>query len=160
MKVPLCGGGFALVDDSDAHLVQNIKWRRSGSGNRYVRKVEKYNGPERHEYMHIRIMGERPGFVIDHINGDPRDNRRSNLRWATMSQNLANGLWSNSTGFKGVYRNGKTGFAACINPNGRKIYLGTFKSKELAAEAYRKAALKEWGEFACFDVRPRRKTTV
>jgi|SRR5262245_17364979 len=97
---------------------------------------------------HLAIFfstGEFPpkGSHVDHINGDPADNRISNLRITTPSVNGLNrrGLnKNNTTGFRGVYwRKDKKRFEACIHVNGRKRKLGRFTSIEAAAEAVRAA---------------------
>lgn len=63
--------------------------------------------------------------VVDHINGDPTDNRRKNLRVVTNVQNHWNyGVSSrNTTGFKGIYKDSKSaGYHARICENGRRHY--------------------------------------
>jgi hypothetical protein len=102
--------------------------------------------------MHHEILGKVAGLEVDHINGDPRDNRRSNLRFVTKAQNQMNRTSvAASSGFKGVVRN-KKGWAASINKraNGVKTryHLGTFKTPEEAAKAYDRAAIELFGEFA------------
>lgn len=102
---------------------------------------------------YLYMTGEWPpeGYIIDHINGVKIDDSWDNLRLATISQNQCNKVGENyGKSPKGVYRNG-SGWQAQIKINGRKIYLGTYKSREEAAEAYRKAADEHHGEFACYD---------
>lgn len=97
------------------------------------------------------IHGEVPQLPlhIDHINRDKMDNRIGNLRIATSAQNQANAnmLVTNTSGIKGVARRGDR-WRAFIRINGRPKHLGTFDTKELAAEAYRSAAKAIRGEFA------------
>lgn len=57
--------------------------------------------------LHRLIMEAPKGLVVDHINHDPLDNRKCNLRIVTNAENLQNrkGAQSNSTsGVRGVYR--------------------------------------------------------
>lgn len=89
--------------------------------------------------------------LIDHINGDSLDNRRSNLRYCTYSQNLMNTHKVRSaSGYKGVYRHRKRWYAH-ITLNGRRFYLGLFKTPQDAAHAYNAKAKELFGEFACLN---------
>jgi len=92
--------------------------------------------------------GEVPPY-LDHINLDKTDNRSSNLRAATRTQNKANSnVRSDSlTGLKGVKTNrGK--FIATITEQGKRYHLGTFDTAEMAHCAYRGASIIMFGEFA------------
>ena len=95
--------------------------------------------------------GEWPTQCLDHINGNPHDNRIENLRECSVSNNLGNaGLSRNNTsGFKGVYLRKDTGrWSADIKHNRKKISLGCYPTAELAAEAYAEASKRIFGEFA------------
>ena len=99
------------------------------------------------------IMGEPDGKMIDHINVNPLDNRRGNLRTCTNQQNQCNKnkTKSNTSGFKGVYfKKQNQKFVARIGLNGKKKHLGYFATAEAAHEEYKKAAVKYHGEFARF----------
>ena len=98
------------------------------------------------------FLGMKPDECIDHINGDPTDNRLENLRIATHRQNLRN---QNSTRgaskFKGVSRNRnsrKKPWRSYIVIDGKQKFLGTFLTQKQAARAYDAAAKKFFGEFA------------
>ena len=86
--------------------------------------------------------------AIDHINGNPRDNRISNLRAATNKENARNCKLprNSSTGAKGVTRQqGK--FRVRIKVNMRKLHLGYYNTLEEAKAAYAAASRKYHGEF-------------
>jgi len=87
---------------------------------------------------------------VDHVDGNGLDNRRSNLRLATASQNQCNQRRSsaNSSGFKGVTwcRKGKR-WKARIKVNKVLKHLGTFTSPEAAYAAYCAASERFHGEF-------------
>jgi hypothetical protein len=108
-----------------------------------------------HRIVFLMHHGYLP-TVVDHINRDPSDNRIENLRAADWSSNQHNRAISkkNTSGFKGVTWDKSRGlYMAAIrykggNKNGKT--LGRFKTAEEAHEAYKAAALKYHGEFACF----------
>lgn len=89
----------------------------------------------------LYVHGKWPENVIDHINGDPSDNRIVNLRDVTQSGNTQNqrkpGI-KNTTGYLGVMRRGNL-FQARIKAGGKLRYLGHYESPELAHAAYIKA---------------------
>jgi hypothetical protein len=90
------------------------------------------------------------GYVIDHINRNGLDNRRANLRLATVAQNAWNSKKRNShSGYKGVcYDKVKQRWRAAIVNHGRRIHLGYFEDKIAAAKAYDEVAKKYCGQFA------------
>jgi len=117
---------------------------------------------ERSGYGHGDLMGERykahrvawalhygswPDLPIDHINGNPADNRIENLRQATGSENMRNQRISsaNKSGVTGVcWAAHRDKWSAQIKMDGRKIHLGLFTSLDEAAAA-RKAAERRYG---------------
>jgi len=88
---------------------------------------------------------------IDHIDGDPMNNRIANLRIATRSQQSSNSrrqVQGTIAGVKGVTPNGRSnGYDARITVNGTTHYIGHYPSIEEAAEARRKAAIRLHGAF-------------
>ncbi len=104
-----------------------------------------------HRLAWLYMTGDWPSAQIDHANGDKFDNRWSNLRLATPSQNNANvGIRSNNTsGFKGVTWHKRNGaWQAQIAYGNCYTYLGQFKTKEEAAAAYQSAASQMHKEYA------------
>lgn len=100
--------------------------------------------------------GEWPAMFLDHINGDPADNRICNLRVVTRQQNNMNQKLhsSNKTGFKGVCLHRATGkYAASIRYRGRRRHLGLFTDPAEAGEVYSLAAELVFQEF-CREARP------
>lgn len=145
-KVPVGKNGLvAIVDRRDHTRISKYKWNES-SGYAYRSR----NG--RTVTMAAEVMGASDGELIDHRNGKGLDNRRSNLRPATRSQNMMNkGLSKkNTSGFKGVSRSGGR-WAAVIGNNGQQVYLGSFDTPQMAALAYDEAARKLHGEHARYN---------
>lgn len=147
--VPLTQGQFALVDAADFDWINAHKWyAKKGPYSWYARRG--LNSSVK-VIMHRVIMGVTdPAIKVDHINGNGLDNRRSNLRLATNSQNLCNrGKPShNTSGYKGVSwypRYGK--WRATYRLNGKAKCAGYFTNIEDAVQAYRGAAAQTYGEF-------------
>lgn len=147
---------YALIDDCDFESVSKFKWHldrgRNGRKADYAWRSE--SGGKKF-YMHREIMGATTEQTIDHISNNKLDNRRSNLRFCTRSENQFNkGLSKNNTsGFKGVCfkkREGK--WSAKIASNHKRYDLGLFNTAEDAARAYNEAAKKYHGEFARLNV--------
>lgn len=92
-----------------------------------------------HRLAWLYMTGEWPKHQIDHINGDRSDNRWVNLRDLTNAincQNIRVGSRKNSCfGLLGVSRN-HFKFMAAITVSGKRTYLGTYETPELAHEAY------------------------
>lgn len=87
--------------------------------------------------------------LIDHIDGDRANNRMSNLRLVSDSENQYNRTANKGREFKGVYPY-KRQWKAEITANKRRVYLGLFSTPELASEAYKKAATELHGKHARF----------
>ena len=108
-----------------------------------------------HRLAWLYMTGKWPTVLIDHKNGDKMDNRFANLREATYLQNFWNrGKRSdNTSGYKGVSYNRKLkkyGARVTVKKNGvtEHNHIGVFDTAEEAYEAYKKAALEAFGEFA------------
>jgi hypothetical protein len=88
--------------------------------------------------------------VVDHINRDTCDNRASNLRWATLSENGVNSKISdnNTSGVKGVsYVKSRNIFRTTIQFNGKKKNIGDFKTLEEATKKRKEYEEKFFKEF-------------
>lgn len=106
-----------------------------------------------HRMVWLFVHGELPaaGFSIDHINGKTDDNRISNLRLATRSENSQNAApqKTSASGVKGIYLHKQTGkWLARIKKNGVRKNLGLHDTAEQAADAYEKASREIFGDFA------------
>ena len=91
---------------------------------------------------------------LDHINRNVLDNRKSNLRLCTPSENNANRMMRiGKEGFRGVRKQkGRNKWQASIQKNGKKIFIGSFSNKEEAAKAYNDYSLKLFGEFSAVKI--------
>lgn len=148
-EITLTRGETVLVDDDDFEYLNELTWRKLG----FYAVTSVRNGKKTTNfYMHKMVMRAGKQQIVDHVNGNMLDNRKCNLRFATKQQNQQNQKRrsNNSTGYKGVWLNKKTGkYVAQIGiENSRSRKLGTFETAEEAARAYNNAALERFGEFA------------
>lgn len=101
--------------------------------------------------MHRLLTGCPEGLVVDHINGDSLDNRRSNLRICTQRQNRWNRAkrMRAQSKFKGVwFDKDRDLWIAQIGHDSDRLRLGAFEREEDAARQYDRAARLLFGAFA------------
>lgn len=156
MLISLNAGKQCLIDDTDAEILKGYKLSFDG---RYAVAYR----TRKKEYVHRLVVGIHATgkkIVVDHINGDRLDNRRSNLRITSASVNQINRRvpMSNLTGLKGVSFSPETRsncgrytylrkkpYVAEIKKEGHRYRLGRFESAEAAHAAYRKKAMELFG---------------
>lgn len=155
-----------LVDDDDYDKFSSFKWGIvSNRTHKYVARGTRKKGMKYTKILlHREIMNAPSDMMVDHINGNTLDNRKENLRLTTRAGNLRNSKQraDSKTNFKGVSRKvskvGTIRFVARIQIDvNRRLFLGYFKTEQEAAEAYNKAALTYFGEFAKINVIPGEK---
>ena len=130
--------GYAIVSKEDYEKVEPYKWQQDDKG--YVRGKIKTRVGRRTVSIHRFIMDAKRRQVVDHINGNPLDNRRENLRVTNIQLNGENKHMKkvNTTSkYKGVYLNKeKNKFIANISHSGKRTQIGQFTTEVEAAEAY------------------------
>jgi len=149
-SIPLISGGHAFVSDEDFITLSKCRWNLSASG--FVRCTCRTHGWNT-KYMQ-RIVAERMGLDIkgkgiNHVDRNPLNNQRKNLRVATCTQSARNRkrYISNTSGCKGVFQQ-RNKWRAQIKINGTPKNLGLFDTPERAHQVYCEAAEKYFGEFA------------
>ena len=150
-RIYLSKGRFAIVDSRLFAALSRWKWTLHTSGDgRFAayRNAGTVNGKRKNLFMHRQILGASPGEMVDHINGNPLDNRIANLRICNPSENSCNQKLrrNNRSGFKGVRRHRKK-WQAVIQKNKNVYCIGTFSTRESASQAYKSEAKKRHREF-------------
>ena len=130
----------AIIDAEDVGKIKAHKWHLSAYG------YATTNLPKGKQVgiQHI-VLGIDPcrKNQVDHKNRNRTDNRKSNLRICTQTENIWNSRLpiNNTSGYKGVYKHdGKWQAMICVKS--KLIHLGLFKTKVSAAKAYNEAVVK------------------
>lgn len=153
--IELTNDKWAKCSNEDLEFLLQWVWR-SHLKNNYWSVVSKDKKTREHLIMSRviakRVFGDIENKVVDHINRDPMDNRRENLRLATHSQNHMNSDRSHgSSRFKGVslHACGKWITQICIDGKVKRSKL--FIEEIDAARQYNEWAKELFGEFAYFN---------
>jgi hypothetical protein len=155
--IPLANffGVFTLVDDADAQMLGQWRWRLDSRGYPYTTR----DGARVH--MHRLLMQPEPGQHVDHRNGIRLDNRRGNLRFATRLENTVNRTKHKKTksSYVGVRPspNGKS-WIARVGKGG--IHVGVYATERAAARARDRAAVKLYGERVTLNVTRNRERSA
>lgn len=151
--VTLTRGNVAIVDDDDYVRIMRYNWctRRNSGGRLYAYRNTVVNGVHRQQPLASFILGTPHGVIADHIDGDSLNNRRSNLRAATVSQNAQNKrpARTGTSIYKGVaWSRDARKWRASIHANNKYVHLGYHTNEIDAAKAYDTKARELFGEFA------------
>ncbi len=151
-QIKLTQGKVAIVDDEDFEELSKYKWwARKSRGAWYAMRATYLDG-QHTLLMHRAIMNAQKGQMLDHKNGNGLDNRHSNLRFCTHSQNQHNQRRrrNGTSRYKGVHWHAHTQkWFSQIRLNNTSYYIGVYKSEIDAAKAYDAKAKELFGRFAC-----------
>lgn len=141
---------FVVVDREDYPYLSQFNWFVDRKGYA-LRSLPRNGGQSLKVRLHRELIGAKKGEIVDHINRDKLDNRKSNLRIVTPSQSCMNqGLRKdNQCGYRGVsYRKDSGKWRAWINIDHKRTHLGSYTTADEAALAYNVAAMKYFQEYA------------
>lgn len=139
----------AIIDEEFFEYLNQFKW--SATKISHVWYAIRMCPEGKFIYLHQELLGESPGYIIDHIDGDGLNNRISNLRFVTKSQNSFNSFYPKGISkYKGVWKrqDRKKPWVAEIRVENKKYYLGSFYTEKEAALAYNDAAITLVGNYA------------
>jgi hypothetical protein len=142
-------GKYVLVDDEDYESLNKYKWFSDKHG--YASRGVSQNGKPQRILMHRVILETPKGLVTDHINGNRLDNRRSNLRIATQTENTYNSKpkSGSSVPYKGVCWDKMRGMWQVRVMIGGKVQFHEYvDNAKYAGRLYDFYARKIFGEYA------------
>ncbi len=141
----LKGGKTFIIDLDDFDKIKNIRWSLETGD-----YLAGYTESGKRVRMHRLIANCPKGSIVDHINHNTLDNRKSNLRICNSKENAKNHKVNskNKSGFSGVtYRKDNKKWRATITADYKIINLGCFNTKEEAIEARKRAEIKYFKDF-------------
>lgn len=135
-------GTVFLVDEADYLFLQQYTWSTYGPTRKYAQTRIAGRLTKLHRLLCSEALDD-----VDHIDGNPLNNSRQNLRAATRSQNMHNAKSrGGSSKYKGVsFRKGR--WDAYITVNYHRHYLGRFSTEYEAAKAHAEAGLRLVGPY-------------
>lgn len=150
VKIPLTQGKFALVNFEDYEHVGKFRWfayrdRKTWYARRAITSPK---------FTIISMQNEiiPSNSLVDHIDLDGLNNRRSNLRIVSANTNAHNTLTRSASGYRGVYEqkieNESHRWCAQIRSNYKLKTIGRYPTPELAARAYDAKAIELYGQNA------------
>lgn len=156
-EIPLDKGHILFIDNEDYEEVSKLIWKVAKRLHTFyaISDIRKKGHARKVILLHRLIMKAPKGTLIDHINGNGLDNRKSNLRYANKSKNAMNMSkhTPHSSPYKGVsYDKDRKKFRCNIGINGKQYFVGRFDNELEAAKAYNKKALTIYGEYARLNV--------
>lgn len=158
MTIYTNNGEAIQIDEEDYEKISDKVWYIDTGG--YPRHGGGKTAPGTPRRLHRIIMDAKVGEMIDHINGDVTDCRKSNLRFATASQNQANRKKTTkrktSSKFKGVVRrklkDGTFKWSVAVRHDNQYVCGGVHVTEEQAALVYNELALKHFGPYARLNI--------
>lgn len=149
VKIELTQGDYTVVNEDFFLNYRNHSFFRSKRKDRCYASVYIQGNLK---LLHRVVMNAKQGQIVDHINGDPLDNRRENLRIVTHAQNAQNTRkqsGNQSSKFKGVsYNKSLKQYQAYIKKGGKRYHIGYYDYELAAAKAYDSKAKLMFGKYA------------
>jgi len=155
-RIKLTRGQYAIVDPEDFERLNQYKWHCSHRG--YAKRAVPHapaKGRQRLVGMHQELCPVPEGMVVDHINRNPLDNRKANLRPATRRQNTWNRKLTRKTRktrYTGIHWDKRSRkWEVLVRIDGRNRGFGAYADEVEAAKAYDRVAKQHRGEFAALN---------
>jgi len=156
-RIKLTRGQYALVDPEDFERLNQYKWHCTHFGYA-IRAARNKSGKGSRQvavYMHKLVCPVPEGAIVDHINRNPLDNRKANLRPATQKQNVWNRKFVRKGGrthYNGIrWDKNREKWQVRLAINGRRESFGYYADEVEAARAYDRVIKQYRGQFAALN---------
>lgn len=138
--IPINGGEFTQVSNEDFSFASKVVWTKGGNG---------YVSNKAVGYLHKSILPVKRGNFVDHIDRNPLNNRRENLREVTPQESVFNTKPYGASQYKGVSWDKKWGqWLVQIVVGGRNVCRKNFDEEIAAAKYYDQEIVKYHGDKA------------
>lgn len=147
LKITTAKGEVVLADAEDLDLLKDHSWCVSLQG--YA--VSNIGGGRVVKIDHLVLgLDKCKGKIIDHKNHNKLDNRKCNLRFATVADNVRNAskVKGSANPYVGIRLTKANKYCVRIGYDYKEHYVGTYNTLEEAIAARKQAELKYHGEFA------------
>lgn len=152
--IKLTKGKETIVDDANFEWLNQYNWQVDSDGYAVRYRLKSDTTPGCKVRMARQIMNTPKGVQVDHINRDKLDNRQSNLRNCTNSENNKNKRPIGKSGYRGVcWHKLEKRWQVSLRINGKKKYFGYHDDIKKAALLYDEMAKRYHGEFAYLNFR-------
>jgi len=138
-----------MVSDEDYFDLKQYTWCTDTDGYS-ISRINKKLTP-----MHVYLMKSAKDEIVDHINHNIYDNRRTNLRISTRSKNSHNKTKQSNTSSRYIgvcYYKSRNKYIANIQHNKKSYFLGYYETEMEAADVYNKKAIELYGDFANLNI--------
>jgi hypothetical protein len=138
-EIPLTKNKVALVDDLDYEELSKYYWH-AGPGHRntfYVRRGVWNAKTKKMETirLHRQLLGCKSGEIVDHIDGNPLNNQRTNLRIVSNKENSQNLHYETSTNLRGISWYGhRNKWRVYIREGRHQKHLGYYSNLHVAVQ--------------------------
>lgn len=142
IRLPLSKNKFVIIDENDYFWVSKFKLFACGDKSKYAGYCVYEDGKWKSKLLHRKIIKARGKQIVDHIDGDPLNCRRSNLRIVPQRINVISGRKIKDA--KGCYLDKRRNiwYARIRISSSERLSLGAFKTEKLASIAYKQAVKK------------------
>lgn len=140
---------YTVIDKEDYFKIKDYYWRVSFNG-KYVYTVIMKKGKSKHMLLH-RLLTDFKYAIVDHKDGDRLNNRKTNLREATLLENRSNSkkFRNNKSGYKGVSWSSRDNkWRGSLTYQGKQYHLGLSNDPEELSKKYNELEKELHGEFA------------